>query len=578
MLWVWLLLYGLVWPQITMGDLARGSYFQHPDVRELLLNFTVNGAVYGGAPLPQVSVAGGVQFTAEEVSSQEEGLRCVMVRDMSYVKVDADGRVAGFNRRQRGLQNDRRCCRVPDVRSDSLHSGKYDPDAFSVRCLPAFVIAGTQKSGTTVLAASLAQHPKVSFSSKKELHYFNNEDRYKTGLRKGYLGSFPAWNWKDPTFALAPPVHGEATPAYVAHRMACARMARALGPQARILMLLREPVSRLWSEYQMKLRRVLQQDEFVALASKYAAELYACLDSDIGHGVRDLYSETELSDASGPAAPIIQNIAHVWTDIKKCVPQELADHAHWSKLVQSMKAIGGDGEDKWRRILNVCFANSSSGTDHSMEAKEGERKWGEGDVQFRPIECLRKHAKEKAKPLEEAFFGEISAFRDCAANITGVDTSLQQLDKAIDQCVRVQKGIAAQYVYRSTYVAQLYRCFKSLRREQVMVLPAERLRIAPEQTLVSVARFLGLAIPEPRKSYAVTGMLNVSDDSVRAAIRKHFAHFEINTGWRFKSDYEPMQSEVQSRLEEYFAPLNRRLFDFLGENFPEWNQLSPRDV
>jgi hypothetical protein len=251
-------------------------------------------------------------------------------------------------------------------------------------------------------------------------------------------------------------------------------------------------------------------------------------------------------------------------------------------MVQSMKAIGGDGEDKWRRILNVCFAwhsNSSTGTgtgtgagtDHNSATETGEGEGdGEGDLHFRPIECLKKHAKEKAKPHEEAFFGEISAFRSCAANITGVDTSLPQLDKAVDQCVRVQKCIAAQYVYRSTYVAQLYRCFKSLRREQVMVLPAERLRLAPEQTLVRVARFLGLATPEPRGSYAATAMFNVSDDGVRAAIRKHFAHFEINTGWRLTGEYEPMPAELQSRLREYFGPLNGRLFDFLGESFPEW--------
>ena len=38
-----------------------------------------------------------------------------------------------------------------------------------IRCLPYFIIAGTQKSGTTVLSAYLSEHPQIKFHMRKEV-------------------------------------------------------------------------------------------------------------------------------------------------------------------------------------------------------------------------------------------------------------------------------------------------------------------------------------------------------------------------------------------------------------------------
>ena len=586
----WLSLLIFVWNYISYarGDLAVGTFFQHPDVYDLLLNFTADGAVYTGSPSSpsplhpnhharhhivsprEGNIALTLPVNAFGYIGEVEGMRCVTVRDMSHVIVDVQGHVVGFKRWRKGMDFpvDRRCCRVLD-KTVASPVGKSDPDAFSLRCLPTFVIAGSQKSGTTVLAAALAQHSRIAFSSRKELHFFNHEDRYKNGIEY-YLKSFPVWNWKDPVFAQAPPIYGEATPAYIAHREVCSRMSHALGPDTRVLLLLREPVARLYSEYQMKVRRVLQQNEFVALADKHAAALYACLDPDnFEEGIegRGYRSSTRYRPAP-------------WADIKQCVPEELAQHAHWSKFVSAAESLRGGNEDQWQRVLGECFAfsqhkrltvgktnESSSGVDVDIDDDDGNDDSRSSDItiRFRPLECLKKHAKEKFKPQEEAFFGEISDFRNCSANITNIDTSLNKLDKAIGRCVKVRKGISGQYVYRSTYVAQLFHCFKSIRREQVLVLPAERLRNAPDDTVAQVVRFLRLTPSEK-------GATDVSDDGVRSAMLKHFANFERSTGWRLTGEYEPMAPALQSRLRNYFAPLNRRLFDYLGEEFPEWEE------
>lgn len=48
----------------------------------------------------------------------------------------------------------------------------------SWRKLPEFIIIGTQKGGTTSLFNYLSQHPELSLSKAKEVHYFDNNFRY----------------------------------------------------------------------------------------------------------------------------------------------------------------------------------------------------------------------------------------------------------------------------------------------------------------------------------------------------------------------------------------------------------------
>lgn len=55
--------------------------------------------------------------------------------------------------------------------------------------IPIVIIAGTQKSGTTVLAAYLSQHPNITMSETKELHYFDKNRIYKQGMDY-YLSKF----------------------------------------------------------------------------------------------------------------------------------------------------------------------------------------------------------------------------------------------------------------------------------------------------------------------------------------------------------------------------------------------------
>lgn len=102
---------------------------------------------------------------------------------------------------------------------------------------PTFVIAGVQKCGTTSLFQALARHPHVVRARKKEMHFF--DQNWSRGV-DWYLAQFPE---------LAPDqITGESTPAYSYGPRARRRMIRTL-PQARIIMVLRDPVARAYSHY-----------------------------------------------------------------------------------------------------------------------------------------------------------------------------------------------------------------------------------------------------------------------------------------------------------------------------------------
>jgi len=99
--------------------------------------------------------------------------------------------------------------------------------------LPAFLIIGAQKSGTTSLYGWLRHHPNITMSQTKELHFFDRN--FHRGL-----------NWYQQQFAGT--CAGEATPYYLFHPLAAKRAASVV-PGAKLIVLLREPVSRAWSHY-----------------------------------------------------------------------------------------------------------------------------------------------------------------------------------------------------------------------------------------------------------------------------------------------------------------------------------------
>jgi hypothetical protein len=120
------------------------------------------------------------------------------------------------------------------------------------RVLPDFVIIGAAKAGTTSLYAWLCADPLVARPKAKEIHYFSFS--YERGI-DWYRQFFPLERERA-RFAAAhgrPFVTCEASPSYMNDRRAPARMASVL-PDAKLIVLLREPVDRAYSQFQMRRR------------------------------------------------------------------------------------------------------------------------------------------------------------------------------------------------------------------------------------------------------------------------------------------------------------------------------------
>lgn len=124
------------------------------------------------------------------------------------------------------------------------------------RRLPDFLIIGAQKSGTSSLFALLSQHPQLSLSRRKEVHYFDWHfekplDWYKTW--------FPIDNGQ---------LTGEATPIYMFHPHIAERVRKTL-PTSKFIAVLRNPVDRAYAHYNMVCQKGFETLDFAkALAAE----------------------------------------------------------------------------------------------------------------------------------------------------------------------------------------------------------------------------------------------------------------------------------------------------------------------
>jgi hypothetical protein len=160
------------------------------------------------------------------------------------------------------------------------------PSAFEGLRYPDFLCIGAQKAGTTWLDSNLRKLPKIWLPPIKELHYFNevhsDDNRKWTSIHRrtqgiralgNYLKSVDeqSWNyefiartadivsgrlsdeWYGNIFSLAAPeqICGEITPAYsILPPVGIEHIVR-LMPNVKIIMILRDPIERSWSQLRM---------------------------------------------------------------------------------------------------------------------------------------------------------------------------------------------------------------------------------------------------------------------------------------------------------------------------------------
>lgn len=130
-------------------------------------------------------------------------------------------------------------------RTDSLFGKEEEKWA------PDFILVGAQKSATGFLRKFIAMHPQVVWAQNHEVHFFDKN--FEKGTQ---------W-YQNQFFDRPTPDHiiGEKTPAYMALPFVPKRIF-SLYPKTKIIMILRNPVSRAYSHYQFNVRRGLENLSF----------------------------------------------------------------------------------------------------------------------------------------------------------------------------------------------------------------------------------------------------------------------------------------------------------------------------
>ena len=153
----------------------------------------------------------------------------------------------------------------------------------SVSIKPTFLVIGAGKAGTTSLCAMLKAHPQVYMCKPKEPMFFSSDENYSKG-----------WEWYSSLFHESAhcQARGEGSVHYTtcdAFPKAATRIAKDL-PEAKLIYIVRDPLERCRSQWQMEARRHPStppfakmirdglKDEFMVLRSKYWWQLSAYRD------------------------------------------------------------------------------------------------------------------------------------------------------------------------------------------------------------------------------------------------------------------------------------------------------------
>ena len=120
------------------------------------------------------------------------------------------------------------------------------------RMMPDFIVIGAMRCGTTSLYRYITDHPRIAPAFKKEvhfydLHYADGLDWYRTHFPLKVSQRLSARGY-DPGF-----ITGEASPYYLFHPGVPARV-KQHSPDAKLLVILRNPVDRAFSHYQQQVR------------------------------------------------------------------------------------------------------------------------------------------------------------------------------------------------------------------------------------------------------------------------------------------------------------------------------------
>jgi len=112
-----------------------------------------------------------------------------------------------------------------------------------------FLICGAQKAGTSALDKYMRQHPSIQMPTSKEIHYFDRETvNWKEEQERDYKLYHQSFNWNEQK------TRGESTPVYMYWKTCWERISE-YNKELKIIILLRNPITRAFSHWNMEIER-----------------------------------------------------------------------------------------------------------------------------------------------------------------------------------------------------------------------------------------------------------------------------------------------------------------------------------
>uniref|UniRef100_A0AAQ5YE57 Sulfotransferase n=1 Tax=Amphiprion ocellaris TaxID=80972 RepID=A0AAQ5YE57_AMPOC len=160
------------------------------------------------------------------------------------------------------------------------HLHHRDGKDFRLRCLPYFYIIGQPKCGTTDLFHRLLLHPELKFNTMKEPHWWT---------RKRFGEASASTMWDNQAWSY---LHGdreeETGPPFLAQDFI-----HAVQPDAKIIIMLRDPVERLYSDYLYFKMANKSAEDFHQKVTESVQLFQSCLS---GRSLRSCVYNTSLSN------------------------------------------------------------------------------------------------------------------------------------------------------------------------------------------------------------------------------------------------------------------------------------------
>ena len=169
---------------------------------------------------------------------------------------------------------------------------------------PNFLLLGATKSGTTTLSDLLDCHPEILISRPKEPGHFHSEAEFSRGMEYYWKEYF--YHWRDE------PAIGDCTTTHFYLPFVTERIANRL-PDAKLIVILRNPVNRAFSHWWMLKSANIEKDEFPVSLRK---NLIALKSKHRFHGSDGQTNWNNYLSRTSDYAPTYLDVGHYATHIE----------------------------------------------------------------------------------------------------------------------------------------------------------------------------------------------------------------------------------------------------------------------